>query len=150
MGRLQAIFCREVLGTLIAAVFVILASDHAQAIRWLESCKDAFRELGLLTLLCLYILDVVLYCRLKCELTQGSDVHQYETRGRDNFRTVQYRTSAFEHVPSQVGVKLINKLPEGIKHLIDSKLFKSRLKHLLVSKAFSSIEKFMLSCWDEN
>ncbi|XP_046668493.1 protein Wnt-11b-2-like [Homalodisca vitripennis] len=35
MGRLQAIFCREVLGTLIAAVFVILASDHAQAIRWL-------------------------------------------------------------------------------------------------------------------
>ncbi|KAG8261707.1 hypothetical protein J6590_067310 [Homalodisca vitripennis] len=112
--------------------------------------KDAFRELGLLTLPCLYILDVVLYCRLKCELIQGSDVYQYETRGRDNFRIVQHRTSAFEHLPSQVGVKLINKLPEGIKHLSDSKLFKSRLRHLLVSKALYSLEEFMLSCWDES
>ncbi|KAG8319615.1 hypothetical protein J6590_088187 [Homalodisca vitripennis] len=74
----------------------------------------------------------------------SSDVHQYETRGRDNFRIVQHRTSGFEHLPSQVGVKLINKLPEGIKHLIDSKLFKSRLKHLLASKAFYSVEEFML------
>ncbi|KAG8270383.1 hypothetical protein J6590_099344 [Homalodisca vitripennis] len=41
MGRLQAIFCREVLGTLIAAVFVILASDHTQAIRWLKDGKVA-------------------------------------------------------------------------------------------------------------
>ncbi|KAG8303007.1 hypothetical protein J6590_018473 [Homalodisca vitripennis] len=78
-----------------------------------ESCKGVFREPGLLTLPCIYILDVVLYCRLKYELVQGSDVHQYETRGRDNFRIVQLRTTAFEHLPSQVGVKLINKLPEG-------------------------------------
>ncbi|KAG8307979.1 hypothetical protein J6590_006958 [Homalodisca vitripennis] len=101
-----------------------LASKIIYKLNFIESCKDAFRELGLLTFPCLYILDV-------------ADVHQlYETRGRDNFRIVQHRMSAFEHLPSQVGVKLINKLPEGIKHLRDSERFKSRLKHLLVSKAF--------------
>ncbi|KAG8245340.1 Protein O-mannosyl-transferase tmtc2 [Homalodisca vitripennis] len=67
-----------------------------------ESYKDTFRELGLLTLLCLYILDVILYSRFKCDLVQGSDVHQYETRGRDNFRTVQLRTTAFEQLPRAI------------------------------------------------
>ncbi|KAG8328531.1 hypothetical protein J6590_001205 [Homalodisca vitripennis] len=99
--------------------------------RALPECK-AFRELGLLTLPSLYILDVVL------------DVHQYETRGRGNFRIVQHRMAAFEHLPPQVGVKLINKLPEAINHLSDSKRFKSRLKHLLVSNAFYSVEEFII------
>ncbi|KAG8320978.1 hypothetical protein J6590_055810 [Homalodisca vitripennis] len=81
--------------------------------------KDAsgiyvFAELGLLTLHCLYI----------------------------DFRIVHHRTTAFEHLPSQVGVKLINKLLEGIKHFSDSKQVKSRLEHLLVSTAFYSVERF--------
>ncbi|KAG8297755.1 hypothetical protein J6590_028588 [Homalodisca vitripennis] len=50
-----------------------------------ESCDIGFRELGFLTLPSLYIPDVTLYCQLKFELFQGRDVHQYETRGRNNF-----------------------------------------------------------------
>ncbi|KAG8293076.1 hypothetical protein J6590_027183 [Homalodisca vitripennis] len=83
-----------------------------------ESCKDAFKELALL---CLYILEVALYCRFKCELAQSRDVHQYGTRGWDNFRVEQHKTAAFEHLPSQVGVGLINRLPEGIKQLYETK-----------------------------
>uniref|UniRef100_A0A1B6LVS9 Reverse transcriptase domain-containing protein n=1 Tax=Graphocephala atropunctata TaxID=36148 RepID=A0A1B6LVS9_9HEMI len=90
-----------------------------------ESCKETFRELGLLTLPCLYILEVTLYCRFKCELLQGRDVHQYGTRGRDSFRIEQHRTTAFEHLPSQVGVRLINRLPEGIKQLNDPNKIKA-------------------------
>ncbi|KAG8295748.1 hypothetical protein J6590_073107 [Homalodisca vitripennis] len=90
-----------------------------------ESCKDAFRELGLLTLPCLslYILEVALYRRLKCELVRGSDVHQYGTRSRDNFRVEQHRTSSFKHLPSQVGFR--------------------------ISKAFYSTDEFMMGRWDE-
>ncbi|KAG8294959.1 hypothetical protein J6590_091163, partial [Homalodisca vitripennis] len=72
-------------------------------------------ELGLLTLPYLYILDIVLYCRSKGKLAQGKDVHQHGTRGRENFRVQQHRTAAYERLPSEVGVKLIKKIPEEIK-----------------------------------
>ncbi|KAG8300763.1 hypothetical protein J6590_069370, partial [Homalodisca vitripennis] len=35
--------------------------------------------------------------------------------GRDNLRGQQHRTAAFSHLTSQVGVRLINKLPESTK-----------------------------------
>ncbi|KAG8335335.1 hypothetical protein J6590_070573 [Homalodisca vitripennis] len=53
-----------------------------------KACEITLGELVLLTLPSLYILDVTL------------DVHQYETRGTDNFRTEQHRTTMFEHLPS--------------------------------------------------
>ncbi|KAG8258908.1 hypothetical protein J6590_021703 [Homalodisca vitripennis] len=61
-----------------------------------NSCRDAFRELGLLTLPCLYILDVAVFCRFKCEFVRGRDVYQYGTRGRDNLRLHPHRTAAFK------------------------------------------------------
>ncbi|KAG8262511.1 hypothetical protein J6590_052155 [Homalodisca vitripennis] len=114
-----------------------------------KSYTDAFREFGLLTLPCLYIVEVALYCRLKCELVRGRDVHQYDTRGRDNFGVEQHRTAAFEHLPSQVGVGLINRLPEDIKQLNETKKFETRLKHFLMSKVFYSIDELMMGRWDE-
>ncbi|KAG8244425.1 hypothetical protein J6590_024344 [Homalodisca vitripennis] len=66
-----------------------------------ESSRDAFRSLGLQTLPCLYILEVALYCRYKCELTHGSDVHGYNTRGKDNLRIQSNRKMAYEQLPSQ-------------------------------------------------
>ncbi|KAG8307796.1 hypothetical protein J6590_013493 [Homalodisca vitripennis] len=94
-----------------------------------ESYKNAIMELGFLTLPCLYILDVVLYCRLKCDLVQGSDIHQNETRDRQNFRIVQHRMKALEQLPSQVGVKLMCWF-----------LFYVDYKNLLSLKAFYSVE----------
>ncbi|KAG8267055.1 hypothetical protein J6590_059096 [Homalodisca vitripennis] len=64
--------------------------------------EDAFRKLELLTLPCLYILEVALYCRSKCVLMRGIDIHSYETRGRENYRGQQHRTVAFERLPSQM------------------------------------------------
>ncbi|KAG8264115.1 hypothetical protein J6590_017132 [Homalodisca vitripennis] len=91
--------------------------------------RNAFRELGLLTLPCLYILDVALYCRFKCEFVRGRYVYQYGTRGRDNLRLHPHRTAAFKRLPSEVGVKLINKLPDEIKNLNEPTKFKARLRH---------------------
>ena len=94
------------------------------------------------------MLETVLYCRFKCELVQGRDVHRYETRGRENYRTDRHRTVTFEHLPAQVGVRLLNKLPEEIKTVEIQKKFKARLQSLLACKAFYSIDEFMDSRWD--
>ena len=90
----------------------------------------------MLTLPCVYMLETALYCRFKTELVQGRDVHQYETRSRDNFRRVQHRTVAFDRLPAQVGVGLLNKLPEDVKSAMNLNVFKTRLRRLLVSKVF--------------
>ncbi|KAG8254105.1 hypothetical protein J6590_014980 [Homalodisca vitripennis] len=70
---------------------------------WLHLRRFAGSELELLILPCLYILDVALYWRFKCEWVQSRDVHQYGTRGRDNLRIQQHRTATFERLPSEVG-----------------------------------------------
>ncbi|KAG8306238.1 hypothetical protein J6590_051582 [Homalodisca vitripennis] len=54
----------------------------------------------------------------------GSDVHGYNTRGRDNLRVQSQRTMAYEQLSSQVGVKVINRLPECIKELVTKKRLK--------------------------
>lgn len=46
-------------------------------------CKDAFRELDVLTLPSLYVFEVILYCRSKCDIVQESSNLHYETRGSD-------------------------------------------------------------------
>ncbi|KAG8242285.1 hypothetical protein J6590_069177 [Homalodisca vitripennis] len=92
-----------------------------------ESCRASFGELGLMTLPCLYVFEVIVYCRSRCALISGRDVHQYETRGRDNLRTHQRRLALSQHLPQQVGVRLINKLPEDIKNSNNLNQFKTRL-----------------------
>ncbi|KAG8242551.1 hypothetical protein J6590_063122 [Homalodisca vitripennis] len=105
-------------------------------------------KLGLLTLPCLYILEVALYCRSKCVLIRGSDIHSYETRGRESYRAEQHRTVASERLPSQAGVKFLNQLPEGLIQSDNLNQFKALLKRLLVSNAFYSVEEFMAGCWE--
>ncbi|KAG8309175.1 hypothetical protein J6590_092101 [Homalodisca vitripennis] len=51
-----------------------------------ESCRKYFVELEFQTLTCLYIFDVIMYCRSKCTLVRGEDIHRYETRDRNNYR----------------------------------------------------------------
>ncbi|KAG8282713.1 hypothetical protein J6590_030435 [Homalodisca vitripennis] len=43
----------------------------------------------------LYIMETVPFCRSKCTQIRGHDVHGYETRGRDNYRSRRHRTVVF-------------------------------------------------------
>ncbi|KAG8301734.1 hypothetical protein J6590_046862 [Homalodisca vitripennis] len=57
-------------------------------------------------------------------LTRGRDIHEYETRDRDNYRSGMHRTVVYEHLPSQAGVHFINKLPNKIKNASTPKVLK--------------------------
>ncbi|KAG8301339.1 hypothetical protein J6590_056032 [Homalodisca vitripennis] len=113
-----------------------------------QDCRPAFKKLQLLTLPCLYILEAVLFCKSKCALTRGRDVHEYETRGRDNYRTGRHRTVVYEHLPSQAGVRFINSLPDFMKNVQTPKALKTRLKRFLASKAFYSVDEFLNYSWE--
>ncbi|KAG8320436.1 hypothetical protein J6590_069297 [Homalodisca vitripennis] len=45
--------------------------------------------------LCLYILQTSLFFRSKCDRIRGSDIHSYEIRGRDNYRTGRHRLDSW-------------------------------------------------------
>ncbi|WP_221936011.1 hypothetical protein, partial [Klebsiella pneumoniae] len=85
-------------------------------LKFRDSYKTIFTQLGFLTLTCLYIFETILFCRYKCKLTQGREIHNYHTRYNNNFRTLHHRLNVFSNLPAQAGVKLINKLPENIKN----------------------------------
>jgi hypothetical protein len=112
-------------------------------LKFRESCRDAFRELGLLTLAELYILDVALYCKFKCDPIQGIEVHNYNTRSRTMYRTAQHRLAMMTRLPSQAGVSILNKVPEGIRFENCQSKFKSKLRRFLVSNVFYSVDEFM-------
>ncbi|KAG8243946.1 hypothetical protein J6590_033977 [Homalodisca vitripennis] len=76
------------------------------------------------------------------------DVHEYGKRGRDNYRTGRHRTVVYEHLPSQVGVRFINSLPDSMKNVQTPKALKTRLKRFLASKAFYSVDEFFNYSWE--
>ncbi len=116
--------------------------------QWGESCRPAFKNLKLLTLPCLYIFETALFFKSKCNPIRGSDIHSYDTRGRDNYRSGRHRTVVFERLPSQAGARFVNKLPNSIKNAVMPKAFKSRLKTALISEAFYSTDEFMAHIWE--
>ncbi|KAG8253552.1 hypothetical protein J6590_032350 [Homalodisca vitripennis] len=79
---------------------------------------------------------------------RGRDIHGYESRGRDNYRTGRHRTVVYEHLPSQAGVQFINRLPNSMKNAQTAKASKARLKRFLVSKAFYSVDEFLAFNWE--
>ena len=114
-----------------------------KSLKYRESCRESFRELDLLTLPSLYILETVMFCRFKCILVQGKNIHNYQTRTRETYRVAQHRLQAHERLPSQTGVKFLNRLPTDITNIINHKPFKRALRKLLVSGMFYTVAEFM-------
>ena len=57
-----------------------------------ESCRDTFRELGILTLPCVYILECLLYSYRNLPNTPlNSDQHNHDTRSKGNIRAIGHR-----------------------------------------------------------
>ncbi|KAG8332531.1 hypothetical protein J6590_020036 [Homalodisca vitripennis] len=80
------------------------SSDSKKAVRIIDNMNyrvvwGSFQTAGIADFACLYIIEVSVYCKFRCALIPGSDVHQYETRDRDNFRPHQHRLTLSQHLP---------------------------------------------------
>ncbi|KAG8260323.1 hypothetical protein J6590_108518 [Homalodisca vitripennis] len=112
-----------------------------------ESCRQAFKTLGILTVTSLYILHIILYVD-KLNLQTNEDYHKYNTRNSKNYVLPIHRTTLYGKSPSYNGRKLWNILPTPIKQLKGAAL-KKRLHDFLVSRPTYTLEEFITAREDD-
>jgi hypothetical protein len=109
-----------------------------------NSCRQIFKELRILTIASLYILEVLSYLRRHHQFLQlNSNIHTYNTRRKMDIHIQSYKTDLFKRSAVNMGSKLYNKLPDYIKKLESYKHFRKELKSFLLLHTFYSVEEFI-------
>ena len=112
-------------------------------LKFRETCVNAFKQLDIMTLPCIYIQETIQFFLYNCVIFTGNDVHNYNTRKGFQYRPQQHRLNLFTNLPESSGVHLFNKLPEELKIIHNKQQFKSKLKQFLLSNAFYSVEEYL-------
>jgi len=108
------------------------------------SCRQLFKELNILTLTSVYIMEVICHIKKHHQLVElNSNIHDYNTRRKTDIHTQSCSTEVYKRGVIIMGTKLYNKLPERIKELESYKTFKKKLKSLLLLHSFYSVEEFL-------
>jgi hypothetical protein len=80
------------------------------------SCRQLFKELNILTIPSLYILEVICYIRKHHQLVQlNSNMHTCNTQRQKDIHIQSYSTAFYARSVINTGTKLYNKLPGYIK-----------------------------------
>jgi hypothetical protein len=88
-------------------------------------------------------METVYYIKLNTEgLKQNLAKHDYKTRNRSEFQTQFCRTNIFKKSINNLGTKLY-KLPDYLKNLENSKLFKKKLKTFLSQQTLYSVDEYL-------
>lgn len=107
-----------------------------------EDCRQAFRDLGVLTCPSVFVLECLLYAhRIQGSFIAQSEIHSHSTRRGREFRADFHRLTKTKDGPGYAALKLFNCLPVNIQQLPFNS-FKSRLKSYLLAKAFYATDDF--------
>ncbi|KAG8292079.1 hypothetical protein J6590_108613 [Homalodisca vitripennis] len=108
-----------------------------------ETCRDTFKSLKILTVISIYILEVVTYIHIKAPdaARNGAQIHHHNTRHATNYCLPVHHLSRTEKKPSYTGAKMWNSLPEDLKKTEVQK-FPRRLKSWLQDRPFYSLAEF--------
>jgi hypothetical protein len=108
------------------------------------SCRQLFKEMNILTLVSLYIMEVICYIRKHHQFVDlNSNVHAHITWRKMDIHIQSYNTDLYKRSVINMGTKLYNKLPGYIKEIDSYKTFKKKLKSLLLLHSFYSVEEFV-------
>jgi hypothetical protein len=107
-------------------------------------CRQLFKELNILTIVSLYILEVISYLRRHHQFVElNSNVHTYNTRRKRDIHIQSYKNELYKRSVVNMGSKLYNKIPDNIKETESYKTFRKKLKSFLLRHAFYSAEEFL-------
>ena len=108
------------------------------------SCRQLFKELNSLTLVLLYIMEVICYIRKHHQFVDlNSNICAHNTRRKMDIHIHSYNTDLYKRSVINMGTKLYNKLPGYIKEIDSYKTFKKELKSLLLLHSFYSVDEFV-------
>lgn len=99
-----------------------------------ESCRTIFTENKIMTMPCLYIYETLIFTKRNLKTYKINTISS---------RTIQiqyprHNSKKFENSPWYTGAKLFNKLPNNIKNISETYLFKNAVKNLLLLHGFYS------------
>jgi hypothetical protein len=81
-----------------------------------DRCKRYFKLLHILPLPCLYIYEVLVYIKLNLNaFVTNSGVHSHNTRKKDDLFIMPCNTSLCKNTFNNIGLRLLNHLPQYIK-----------------------------------
>lgn len=105
-----------------------------------ESCRETFKSFEILTVVSIYIIEVITYAS-KQNLPKVGEVHGHNTRRPNNISLPAHRTTLYTKKPSFSGARFFNMLPENLK-MCDSKTLKKTLTSSLISTTIYSFDEF--------
>lgn len=109
-----------------------------------ESCRTTFIRQRILTLPCIFILDMLKFVKSNLSRFYLQNVnHDYSTRHGQNLQYTLHRLELYKHNPYYVGAVLYNKLNTNIKNISSVNKFSSAVREHLVNNAFYSVDEFL-------
>ena len=115
-------------------------------------CRNLFRKLNILPVVCQYILSLTLFIVDNQEsYPTNAYVRGIETRNRNHLHLPSVSLSCVQKGVFYSGARLFNNLPENIQNLRkDKKGFKNTLYGYLIEHSFYSINEFLEHKTDRN
>lgn len=109
------------------------------------SCRDSFKQLGILTITGLYIFEICCFVFKNKDIFLKNQLnHGYLTRFKGNLIPGQHSTALYQKSVIYMGCRIYNSLSDDIKGSNTLYLFKKRLKLLLIQKNCYSMNEFYL------
>jgi hypothetical protein len=112
-------------------------------LNYYDSCKEAFVNLNIMTVINLYLFETLMFVRKNLPKIDCDKVnHTHDTRAKNQFiRPLKHRTHIYEKSATYSGTQLYNALPNAIKQLNISS-FKKKLTVYFINNPFYCISEF--------
>lgn len=110
-----------------------------------DSCRPHFTELKILTLPCIYILEVSKFVKAHPNFyTKREDMPtKYSLRHKNRLMLPTSRLTSHSTSPFVMSIKIYNKLPIDLKNNINYSKFVKDLKEFLIKKCYYSLDDFL-------
>lgn len=106
-----------------------------------EHCRPLFIKQGILTVICIFILETVCLLHKKYKYYQNSA--QYNTRQNSNIPLPIPRSALTKKSLIFDSIKIYNHIPMAFRQVSNDRIFKKSVKKLLLSRPYYHVQEFL-------